>query len=92
MTPQERALKLFGEYRQLLKCAEEAAELAAAINRYLANPCDEAAGSVIEEAADVENCAEYLRLIFGRISIGMVKDEKLKRLEENLNNNINCGA
>jgi len=92
MTTQERALSSYGETRQLLKCAEEAAELAAAITRYLANPCDETVGSVIEEAADVENCAEYLRLIFGRISIGMVKDEKLKRLEENLNNNINCGA
>ena len=92
MTTQERALAHYGETRQLLKCAEEAAELAAAINRYLANPCDETVGSVVEEAADVENCAEYLRLIFGRISIGMVKDEKLKRLNEHLSNNINCGA
>jgi len=92
MTIQERALAHYGETRQLLKCAEEAAELAAAINRYLANPCDETEGSVIEESADVENCAEYLRLIFGRFAIGMAKDVKLMRLEENLNNNINCGA
>ena len=92
MTIQERALSRYGETRQLLKCAEEAAELAAAITRYLANPCDEAAGSVIEEAADVENCAEYLRLIFGRISIGLMRVEKLKRLERNLNNHLNCGA
>lgn len=82
MTIQERALAYYGEHRQLLKCAEEAAELAAAINRYLANPCDETVGSVVEEAADVENCAEYLRLIFGRISIGLMRVEKLKRLEE----------
>ena len=92
MTTQERALAHYGETRQLLKCAEEAAELAAAINRYLANPCDETVGSVVEEAADVENCAEYLRLIFGRIGIELMKDEKLNRLRKNLTNNINCGA
>lgn len=92
MTPQERALKHFGEPRQLLKCAEEAAELAAAINRYMVNPCDETVASVIEEAADVEICGAYFRLIFGVIDIDKAKDAKLARLENNLNNNINCGA
>lgn len=92
MTIQERALSRYGETRQLLKCAEEAAELAAAINRYLANPCDETVESVIEEAADMEVCAAYFRLIFCGMDIENYRLEKLARLERKLNNNINCGA
>lgn len=54
-----------GHRRQLLKTAEECAELAAAINRYLADFDGNTATEVVEEAADVSLCIEYVRLIFG---------------------------
>lgn len=82
MTIQEQALKHFGTRHQLIKCAEEAAELAAAINRYLNDPSHYE--SVIEEAADVENCAPYLRAMFGDHSIDKAKAAKLERLAETI--------
>lgn len=92
MTTHKRALNHYGEPRQLLKCAEEAAELAAAIARYMANPTDETTASLIEEAADMENCIPYFHLIFGELAIGKAKEFKLQRLEKNLNDNFNFGA
>lgn len=81
-TTQERALKHFGSHHQLIKCGEEAAELGAAILRYLGNPA--CYTEVIEEAADVEVCAYYLRQIFGNEAIDKAKQAKLARLTETM--------
>jgi len=78
-TPQERALLKWGTSRQLNKVAEEAAELAAALNRYFNDPA--AVAEVIEEAADVEICAAYIRLVFGNEAMDKEVERKLKRLE-----------
>lgn len=92
MTAQQQALRKFGNLRQLHKYAEECAEAAAAVLRWLSEPKPEHYAQMIEEMADVEICTAYPRLIFGDDDIDKAVASKLSRLERNLNNHLNCGA
>jgi len=84
MTIQEQALRHFGSHHQLIKSGEEAAELAAAILRYLGDPSTWA--EVVGEIADMEICIYYLRQIFGDEAVDKAMAEKFERLEETITN------
>lgn len=80
------ALRKFGDRSQIMKTAEEAAELSAAITRYLSpawngkNPLP----GLIEELADVEIMCRQMRLIFGEQMVDDAVKQKLARLERRL--------
>lgn len=77
------ALRHFGDRNQMMKTAEEAAELSAAITRYLSptwNGKNQLPG-LIEELADVEIMCRQMRLIFGEQMIDQAKENKLLRLQ-----------
>lgn len=80
------ALRKFGDRSQIMKTAEEAAELSAAITRYLSpvwngkNPLP----GLIEELADVEIMCRQMRLIFGEQMVDDAVRQKLARLERRL--------
>jgi hypothetical protein len=84
MTPQERALAKYGNLHQLHKYAEECAEAAAAVIRWLVDPTPEHSAQMMEEIADVEICTLYPRLVFGDEDIDASRAAKLARLEETL--------
>jgi hypothetical protein len=81
MTTQGKALLEWGSRRQMMKTAEEFAEAAASIMRWLNIPTDESYTAMIDELADAEICTAYPRLIFGDDVIQEAVDRKLKRLE-----------
>jgi len=81
---QHKALLRFGERHQLMKAAEEAAELAAAIIRHLNDETGSSVAQVVEEAADVEICGFYLREVFGGELIDKAIAFKLERLKRRL--------
>jgi hypothetical protein len=81
MTTQEKALIEWGSRRQMMKTAEEFAEAAAAILRWLNFTTEENKKAMIDELADAEICTAYPRLIFGDGVIHEGVDRKLKRLE-----------
>lgn len=78
-----RATAVFGTQKQLNKVAEECAELAAAINKYLAGECSQS--RIVEEAADVKFCLGYLELWFGKKEIEAAEQIKIERLTKKLN-------
>ena len=77
-----RATAVFGVQKQLNKVAEECAELAAAINKYLAGECSQS--KIVEEAADVKFCLGYLELWFGKKEIKLAEQKKIERLAKKL--------
>jgi hypothetical protein len=81
MTTQEMALLEWGSRRQMMKTAEEFAEAAAAIVRWLNLMTDENRAAMIDELAGVEIVTAYPRLIFGDDVIQDAVERKLKRLE-----------
>ena len=82
-----RALRAYGDRAQMMKAAEESAELSAAILRYVSpywNGKNHLTG-LIEEVADVEIMCKQLRLIFGNDMVDKMIESKLNRLEKRLN-------
>lgn len=89
-SPQEtiyrRALRKFGDRSQIMKTAEEASELSAAIMRYISpiwNGKNHLTG-LLEEIADVEIMCKQMRLIFGDSLVNESIKQKLARLERRL--------
>lgn len=83
-----RAIQRYGDRNQILKTAEEASELSAAIMRYLSMQSDNGMSPVIkmvEELADVEIMCRQMRLIFGDQPVDAAVKMKLERLEGRLN-------
>jgi len=80
------ALRHYGDRHQILKTAEEASELSAAIMRYVSpdftgkNPLP----GLIEELADVEIMCKQMRLIFGNQMVDEMVRQKLARLEKRM--------
>lgn len=83
-----RALRHFGDRNQILKAAEEASELSAAIMRYMGASDIGLRSSpllaLVEELADVEIMCQQMRLIFGDYPVDAAKKQKLERLERRL--------
>jgi hypothetical protein len=84
MTAQKKALEQFGIRAQIMKTAEEAAELAAAALQYLERESPEALDHFFEELADNEIMGESMRLHFGDLKIDAWRTKKLTRLENRL--------
>lgn len=76
----DRCDRAWTPHSQLLALAEEAAELSAAVNRYLNNKCD--MNNVEEEAADVLIMLE--NIIMSKNNFDEVKNRKLKKLDKKL--------
>jgi len=82
-----RTLRHYGDRHQIMKMAEEASELSAAILRYVSpdftgkNPLP----GMIEELADVEIMCKQMRLIFGNQMVDEMVKQKLARLEKRIN-------
>lgn len=74
----ERAIKENGAQRQLAKAAEEFAEAAAAINRYMND--DGTYGQMLEEIADAEIMCKQIRKMFDSELIDAWQKIKLARL------------
>jgi len=82
-----KAIKTWGYASQLLMAVEEMAELTQAISHLLRDR-NYAESEVIEELADVEVMCEQLRIIIDKDEkIDKIKEEKLIRLAEILENN-----
>lgn len=84
------AIDKFGKVHQLLKLAEECAELNHAIMRYLETremdvPGDAERDHMFEEAADVETLLMQLRIMYPYNTIDMRKLDKLSQLKERVN-------
>lgn len=84
------AIDKYGKVHQLLKLAEECAELTHAIMRYLETremdvPGDMEREHVYMEAADVEIMLSQLRVIYPDNDIDSIKTIKLERLKERVN-------
>lgn len=75
-----------GVNKQLLKTAEECAELAASLTRYVIG--EGLPSEVILEAADVLVCLNYVKAVFGADKI---EQQKNKRLEELKNDKYGQG-
>jgi NTP pyrophosphatase (non-canonical NTP hydrolase) len=86
MTAQRAALETFGLDHQLIKLAEECAELAqAALKLRLYGPDPKRQANLLEECADVEIMLEQMRLHYGEEAIDAQRSRKLTRLEGRLN-------
>ena len=83
----KKAIEKWGEPSQLLMVMEELAELIQAISHLLRGR-NYAESEVIEELADVEVMCEQLRVIIDKNDkIDKIKEEKLARLAEMLEEN-----
>jgi hypothetical protein len=82
-----RALQRWGNNHQIAKTAEEAAELSAAIVRYLSaatfGNLSKVCG-VVNELADMEIMCQQMRLVFGDKAVDDAVQSKLARLSERL--------
>lgn len=78
------AIKLFGKERQILKLSEEAAELSAAVSRYLNSKTEENLTAIIGELADVQIMIYQFIEINNACAflINETIENKIKRLEE----------
>jgi NTP pyrophosphatase (non-canonical NTP hydrolase) len=80
-----KALNKYGAKHQLLKLAEECNELAAAIMRGISDTRRDCNfHPIVEEAADVEICLQYVRQIFGDVLADEAIKFKLERLKGRL--------
>jgi hypothetical protein len=82
-----RALQRYGDRSQILKTAEEASELSAAIMRYMGTSdigLTSPLRAMVEELADVEIMCRQMRLIFGDQPVDAAVKMKLERLEGRL--------
>lgn len=76
----EDAIQIFGVQHQLIKAAEELAELSQQVLKAANGEVNK--GHIAEEIADVEIMLYQLKLIFGcEVSVSAVKDLKLDRLQ-----------
>ena len=86
----EKAIKQWGEESQLRMCIEEMSELTKELCKYIRLVKDEGIDDVdlklaqtkkniIEETADVLNCAEQMALMFGKDQVDQIRKEKIKR-------------
>lgn len=80
----EDAIDTFGAHHQIIKAAEELAELSQQVLK--AANGDVNKGHIAEEIADVEIMLEQLKLIFDRrVSVEAQVDYKLDRLQRTIN-------
>jgi hypothetical protein len=82
------ALDTWGEDAQIRMCIEEMSELTKELCKYMrvlrnenvdASKLDEIKTNIIEETADVLNCAEQMALIFGEEKVKEVRKQKIER-------------
>lgn len=83
---EKRAIEAYGKDAQLKMCIEEMAELTQAICKSFRGVDN--LDNIIEEIADVEIMLAQLKLIYklNKNEVLVKKVEKLRRLEEQLNN------
>lgn len=89
----EKSYKLFvdtwGVDAQMMMCVEEMSELTKAICKYSRfdkeNASDEIKYNLLEEIADVINMAEQMRFIFGKEKIDAIRDAKIERCINTIN-------
>lgn len=81
----ERAVKTHGVAAQLEMVVEECSELILAIQKYKRDGCGQNVQNIVEEAADVENMVDQIRIIFGDQRVNEAKAFKVARLEGRLN-------
>lgn len=81
----------WGEEAQLRICVEEMSELTKEICKYLRykyfeseEKVDEARKNIIEETADVLNCVEQIKVMFGEKEVDKEIDFKLNRVAKRL--------
>ena len=84
----DKALKEWGEDSQLRMCIEEMSELTKELCKYMrvlrdenvdASKLDQIKKNIIEETADVLNCAEQMSLIFGEEEVAEIRRQKIDR-------------
>ena len=86
----EKAIAEWGEDSQLRMCIEEMSELTKELCKYMRLVRDEGVDdaheklkqtklNIIEETADVLNCAEQIALMFGEDEVNKVRKERVKR-------------
>ena len=84
-----KATEKWGEESQLRMCIEEMSELTKEICKYMRIVKDHETSSeedlmriknnIIEETADVLNCATQMALIFGKEKVDEIREYKVKR-------------
>jgi hypothetical protein len=88
------ALDTWGEDAQIRMCIEEMSELTKELCKYMrvlrnenvdASKLDEIKANIIEETADVLNCAEQMALIFGEEKVKEVRKQKVERCIKKIN-------
>ena len=83
----QRAVDTYGDDAQLIMCIEEMAELTQEISKHFRGKTGVL--RLADEMADVEIMLEQLKLIFKNShAVEMFKTDKLKRLEERLNEKV----
>ena len=86
----EKAIEVWGEDSQLRMCIEEMSELTKEICKYqrllrsegiddIEEKLVQTRKNIIEETADVLNCAEQMALIFGEEEVAKVRMQKIER-------------
>ena len=76
----DATIEHYGRDAQLLKAAEECAELTAAILQYTARGSHQEIMSICEEIADVKIMISQLERIFSKASIHSFESDKIERL------------
>lgn len=79
----KKFLDKWGYDAQALMCIEEMSELTKALCKYdrygKENAPKEVKDNVLEEIADVLNCVDQMKMVFGEEEIEKIRDEKIKR-------------
>ena len=90
------ALDTWGEDAQIRMCIEEMSELTKELCKYMrmlrnenvdVSKLEEVKSNIIEETADVLNCAEQMALIFGEEKVNAIRKQKVDRCIRKINNN-----
>ena len=86
----KRCIDVWGEDAQIKMCIEEMSELTKELCKYMRLLRDEGVDDVdeklkktreniIEETADVLNCAEQMAIMFGEDKVNQIRKDKVKR-------------
>lgn len=87
----QQFIEVWGEKAQLVMALEEMSELSKEIRKYLRFSDDkqklaEIRQNIKEETADVANMISQLEFIFGEAEIEQIRDQKLQRCRDRLQN------
>ena len=86
----KKLISSWGEDAQIRMCIEEMSELTKELCKYLRykdfekDKVEEVKKNIIEETADVLNCVEQMKLMFGENEVDEIIDYKLNRVEKRL--------